>query len=55
MAQRVRIVAAWTISLFFHPPLSKLDLNSETEMLLRDAAVGTLAAKASATDVEGKT
>jgi NADH dehydrogenase len=47
MAQRVRLVASWTIGLFFRPSLSKLDLNSEREMLVRYAAVGALAEKCS--------
>jgi hypothetical protein len=29
MAQRVRLVADWTIGLFFHPSLTKVDLNAE--------------------------
>jgi NADH dehydrogenase len=43
MAQRVGLVADWTIGLFFHPSLSKIDLKTEREMLLRYAAVGALA------------
>ena len=43
MSQRVRLVADWTIGLFFHPSLSKVDLNTEREMLLRYAAVGAVA------------
>ena len=54
MAQRVRLVGDWTIGLFFRPSLSKLDLNSEREMLLRYSAVETLVTKESATDVERK-
>jgi NADH dehydrogenase len=52
IAQRIRIVADWTLALFFLPSLSKLDLKSEREMLLRYAAVGELAAKASATELK---
>ncbi len=54
MAQRVRLVGDWTIGLFFRPSLSKLDLNSEREMLLRYSAVEALVTKESATDVEQK-
>ncbi len=43
MPQRVRLVADWTIGLLFHPSLSKIDLSTEREMLLRYAAVGALA------------
>jgi NADH:ubiquinone reductase (H+-translocating) len=39
IAQRVRIVADWTIGFFFRPSLSKLDLNTEREMLLHYAAI----------------
>ena len=35
MAQRIRLVLEWTLALFFAPPLSKLDLRTEREMLLR--------------------
>jgi NADH:ubiquinone reductase (H+-translocating) len=35
MAQRIRLVFEWTLALFFAPPLSKLDLRTEREMLLR--------------------
>ena len=52
MAQRVGLVAEWTIGLFFHPSLSKIDLNTEREMLLRYAAVGALAERASATELK---
>jgi NADH dehydrogenase len=52
IAQRIRIVADWTLALFFLPSLSKLDLKSEREMLLRYAAVGELAAKASETELK---
>ncbi len=45
MAQRIRLVANWTLGLFFRPSLSKLDLNSERQMLVRYAAVETLASK----------
>jgi hypothetical protein len=42
MAQRVRLVADWTIALMFRPPLTKIDLDSEKTMLLRHGASGTL-------------
>ena len=35
MAQRIRLVVEWTLALFLYPPLSKLDLNTEKEMLRR--------------------
>jgi hypothetical protein len=35
MAQRIRLVVEWTLALFLYPPLSKLDLNTEQEMLRR--------------------
>jgi len=52
MAQRVGLVADWTIGLFFHPSLSKIDLNTEREMLLRYAAVGALAETGHATELK---
>ncbi len=52
MAQRVRLVADWTIRVFFPPSLSKIDLDAEREMLLHYAAVGTLDAKAFATELK---
>ena len=52
MAQRVGLVADWTIGLFFHPSLSKIDLNTEREMLLRYAAVGALADSGRATELK---
>ena len=52
MVQRVRLVADWTIGLFFHPSLSKIDLNTEREMLLRYAAVGALAESGRATELK---
>jgi NADH:ubiquinone reductase (H+-translocating) len=51
MAQRIRLVVEWTLALFFNPPLSKLDLSSEKEMLSRytalepDETEGSAAAK----------
>jgi NADH dehydrogenase len=39
MAQRIRLVGEWTLALFFNPPLSKLDLNTEKEMLARYMAI----------------
>jgi NADH dehydrogenase len=35
MAQRIRLIVEWTLALFLYPPLSKLDLNTEKEMLRR--------------------
>ena len=35
MAQSIRLVFEWTLTVFFAPPLSKLDLRTEREMLLR--------------------
>src|SRR5215467_11988303 len=35
MAQRIRLVVDWTLALFLYPPLSKLDLNTEQQMLRR--------------------
>jgi NADH:ubiquinone reductase (H+-translocating) len=52
MAQRVRLAADWTIGLLFHPSLSKIDLNTEREMLLRYAAVGALAESGRATKLK---
>ena len=52
MAQRVGLIADWTIGLFFHPSLSKIDLNTEREMLLRYAAVGALADSGCATELK---
>jgi NADH:ubiquinone reductase (H+-translocating) len=42
MAQRIRLIAEWTLALFFSPPLSKLDLNTEKEMLFRYVATEAL-------------
>jgi len=39
-AQRIRLVVEWTLALFFSPPLIKLDLNTEKEMLIRYLAGG---------------
>jgi NADH dehydrogenase len=35
MAQRIRLIVEWTLALLLYPPLSKLDLNTEKEMLRR--------------------
>ena len=35
MAQRIRLMGDWTLALFFPPPLSKLDLDTEKDMLSR--------------------
>jgi hypothetical protein len=48
MAQRVRLVVEWTLALFFNPPLSKLDLNTEKEMLSRYTAIEPQAMEGSA-------
>ncbi len=50
MTRRVRLVADWTIYLFFHPSLTKVDLNTEREMLLHYAAVEALAESGRATE-----
>lgn len=42
MAQRIRLVASWTLRLFFRPSLSKLDLDTERQTLLRYAAAEAL-------------
>ena len=47
MSQRARLMADWTIGLFFPPPLSKLDLNTERDMLF-DYAAGARALNESA-------
>ena len=43
MAQRIRLVVEWTIALFLYPPLSKLDLNTEQQMLRRHTDAEPLA------------
>lgn len=43
LAERCRLVASWTIRLFFRPSLSKLDLNTERQMLLHYSEVEALA------------
>jgi NADH dehydrogenase len=48
MAQRIRLVVEWTLALFLYPPLSKLDLNTEKEMLRRYTEVERLAGETSA-------
>jgi NADH dehydrogenase len=48
MAQRIRLVVEWTLALFLYPPLSKLDLNTEKEMLRRYTDTEALAAEGSA-------
>jgi hypothetical protein len=42
MAQRIRLIVEWALALLFSPPLSKLDLNTEKEMLFRYTAVEAL-------------
>jgi NADH:ubiquinone reductase (H+-translocating) len=48
MAQRIRLIVEWSLALFLYPPLSKLDLTTEKEMLLRYTAVEPLATERSA-------
>ncbi|MBV8139127.1 MAG: NAD(P)/FAD-dependent oxidoreductase [Deltaproteobacteria bacterium] len=48
MPQRIRLVVEWTLALFLYPPLSKLDLNTEREMLRRYAEIERLAREKSA-------
>ena len=43
MAQRIRLIVEWTLALLLYPPLSKLDLNTEKEMLRRYMDVEPLA------------
>jgi NADH:quinone reductase (non-electrogenic) len=52
MAQRVGLVADWTIGLFFHPSLSKIDLNTEREVLFRYASVSALADSGRTTEMK---
>ena len=52
MAQRIRLVVEWTLALFLYPPLSKLDLNTEKEMLSRYTEVERLAGETSAGNAE---
>ena len=52
MAQRIRLVVEWTLALFLYPPLSKLDLNTEKEMLRRYTEVERLAGETSAGNAE---
>jgi NADH dehydrogenase len=47
MAQRIRLVFEWSLALFFAPPLSKLDLRTEKEMLLRYMAAEPVATQGS--------
>jgi NADH:ubiquinone reductase (H+-translocating) len=47
MAQRIRLVFEWALALFFAPPLSKLDLRTEREMLLRYRDTQSVAAQGS--------
>jgi NADH dehydrogenase len=44
--RRLRIMTDWTFALFFRPDVVKLSLDSETEMLLRETAVGAEATSA---------
>jgi NADH dehydrogenase len=41
-SRRLRIMADWTFALLFRPDVAKLSLDSETAMLLRDVAGGSL-------------
>jgi len=45
MAQRIRLVVEWTLAFLLYPPLSKLDLNTEEEMLRRYTDAEPLAGK----------
>jgi NADH:ubiquinone reductase (H+-translocating) len=42
MGQRIRLVVEWTLALLLEPPLSKLDLTTEKEMLRRSTEVERL-------------
>jgi NADH dehydrogenase len=48
MAQRIRLLVEWTLALFLNPPLSKLDLDTEEEMLTRYVAIEAHATEGSA-------
>jgi len=52
MAQRIRLVVEWTLALFLYPPLSKLDLNTEKEMLRRYTEAERVARESSAAQPE---
>jgi len=52
MAQRIRLVVEWTLALFLYPPLSKLDLNTEKEMLRRYTEAERVARESSAAHPE---
>lgn len=43
-ATRIRITLDWTVSLFFRPDITKVDLDTEPEQELRNCAAGALAA-----------
>jgi NADH dehydrogenase len=43
-SRRLRIVADWTLALFFRPDIVKVDLASEGELLERDAEPGAAGA-----------
>jgi NADH dehydrogenase len=46
MAQRIRLIVEWTLAIFLSPPLNKLDLNTEKEMLFRYTAIESLETEA---------
>jgi len=52
MAQRIRLVVEWTLALFLYPPLSKLDLNTEKEILRRYTEAERVARESSAAHPE---
>jgi NADH dehydrogenase len=52
MAQRIRLVVEWTLALFLYPPLGKLDLYTEREMLRRYTDAGPLAKEGPAAKTE---
>ncbi len=47
MVQRIRLMFEWTLAFFFDPPLSKLDVRTEREMLIRYVAAKPLATEGS--------
>jgi len=53
MAQRIRLIIEWTLALLFSPHLSKLDLNTEKEMLCRYMAAEALETEGSPPEKPG--
>ena len=47
-AQRIRLMVEWSLALLLSPPLSKLDLNTEKQVLVRDMASESLPTKGAA-------